>query len=68
MQTIDWNQIILPVVNNVLIPELLAFITKFRNQNGVDPTIEQTREALALNVTEGLSMWDAWFQAHPQVK
>ncbi len=64
MPKIDWNQIIYPAVNNILIPELLNFILHFRNKNGVDPTEEQVKEALAMNVATGLSMWDAWFNQY----
>ena len=65
MPQIDWNVIVGSVVNNILIPELMAFIKTYRDRNGVDPTIAIVREALAQNVTAGLSLWEEWFKNHP---
>jgi hypothetical protein len=61
---VDWNKVILPIIQQIVIPEIFQFIKRFRDKNGVDPTEEEVKRALEMNVTEGLTIWEAWFNAH----
>lgn len=63
---IDWKAVFLPVIQEIVVPEIVAFIKKYRDQVGHDPTEEEVKEALALNTEAGISMWDAWFASHSQ--
>jgi hypothetical protein len=61
---VDWNSIIIPVIQGIIVPEIVAFVKWYRDKTGNNPTDEQVKEALNLSVTSGLSMWDAWFAEH----
>jgi hypothetical protein len=66
MAKIDWNTVIIPVIQNIVIPEIVAFIKWYRDKTGGNPTDEQVKEALHLSVVTGLSMWEAWDNEHPE--
>lgn len=64
---INWNDIIMPVLNDLLIPEILNFIKNYAaSNNGALPTEAELKEALTVSVKEGLSIWDAWNTTHPK--
>ena len=59
------NPLLLALLQQVVIPEVLAIVRAHRNATGKMPTDAEVLAALGADADSGIAIGEAWLAAHP---